>query len=255
MSLAGQSIVVTRARDQADALGSKLSALGAQVIELPTIEIQPAADYGPLDRAIEQLDTFDWLIFTSANGVRYFLERLDRSPRDLRAVRGRICTIGPATKDAVEALHLKVDLIGTEYVAEGLIDAFADYDLNGKRILLPRAAVARDVLPVELARRGAHVEMVEAYRTGIPESAAPLARMLFSSDRKPDWITFTSSSTVQNFVHVAGAEVLEGVKVASIGPVTTATARKLGIRVSVEAPVYTMDGLVSAMESYVSGAS
>lgn len=253
MNLAGQRIVITRSREQADALGAKLSALGAEVIELPTIEIQPAADYGPLDGALGQLDTYDWLIFTSANGVRFFIERLDSSPRDLRALRARICTIGPATKDAVEALHLKVDLIGTEYVAEGVIEAFAEYDLAGRRILLPRAAVARDVLPAELARRGAHVDVVEAYRTGIPESAGPLARVLFSGSRKPDWITFTSSSTVQNFVLLAGAAALDGVRIASIGPVTTAAARKLGLEVSVEAPVYTMDGLVEAISSFHPG--
>ena len=162
MSLQGQRIVVTRSREQAGALGSKLAALGAEVIELPTIEIQPAADYGPLDRAIAELDTFDWLIFTSANGVRYFVERLDHSPRDLRALRAKICTIGPVTKECVEALHLKVDLIGTEYVAEGLIEALADCDLQGKRILLPRAAVARDVLPADL---GDYIRRVRSLTT------------------------------------------------------------------------------------------
>ena len=250
MNLAGQKIVVTRSREQADALAAKLAALGAEVIELPTIEIQPAADYGPLDTAIARLENYDWLIFTSANGVRYFVERLDRSPRDLRALRAKICAIGPATRNAVEALHLKVDLIGKEYVAEGLIEAFAGYDLEGKRILLPRAAVARDVLPAELARRGAKVDVVEAYRTGIPAGSEALARKLFSPGGKPDWITFTSSSTVQNFVRLAGAEVLAGVKVASIGPVTSRTARRLGVEVTVEASAYTMDGLVEAIRSF-----
>jgi uroporphyrinogen III methyltransferase / synthase len=240
-------IVNTRPKGQAEALSSRLKALGADVIEMPTIEIGPAADYGPLDRAIEELASYDWLIFTSANGVRRFVERLDASATDLRALRAEICAIGPATRAAVEALHLKVDLMGREYVAEGLIEAFSAYDLSGKRALLPRAAVARDLVPVELARRGAQVDVVEAYRTVTPENTAALAAKIFGRERKPDCITFTSSSTVQNFVAAAGPEALAGVKVASIGPVTTATALRLGISVDREARMYTVDGLVEAV--------
>ena len=247
LPLFGQRIVVTRAREQADALGAKLRALGAEVIEMPTIEIVPALDYGPLDRAITELPGYDWLIFTSVNGVRFFLERLDRSPQDLRALRARICAIGDATKQALEALHLKVDVMGEEFVAESLVAALSKFDLAGKRVLLPRAAVARDVLPRALRDRGASVDVVEAYRTIVPESAARLAEQTFGGSRKPDWITFTSSSTVQNFVKIAGAAVLDGVKVASIGPVTAATAKKLGIAVTVEASPYTTDGLVAAI--------
>jgi uroporphyrinogen III methyltransferase / synthase len=247
LPLFGKRIVVTRAKGQAEALTGRLRALGADVVELPTIEIRPALDYAPLDRAIVSLACYDWLIFTSANGVRFFVERLDRSAADLRSLRARVCAIGPATRAAVEALHLKVDLMGTEYVAEGLIDAFEAHDLAGKRMLLPRAAVARDLVPVELGRRGALLDVVEAYRTVIPEEAAAQARELFDGDRKPDCISFTSSSTVQNFATVAGAAALEGVKVASIGPVTSETARRLGIEVSTEAQPFTIDGLVSAI--------
>jgi uroporphyrinogen III methyltransferase/synthase len=247
LPLFGRRIVVTRARGQASALAEKLHALGAAVVEFPTIEIRPAEDYGPLDCAIADLASYDWLIFTSANGVRFFLERLDASAADLRALKARICAIGPATKKAIEELHLKVDLMGKEYVAEGLVEAFRAYDLAGKRILLPRAAVARDLVPTELARRGARVDVVEAYRTVVPEGAAESAAEVFGGGRKPDWITFTSSSTVQNFVAAAGADVLAGVKVASIGPVTSATARKLGIEVAAEAAEFTIDGLVEAI--------
>jgi len=243
--LFGRRIVVTRAREQAGTLADRLRSLGADAVELPTIEISPAADYGPLDCAIANLASYDWLIFTSANGVRFFLDRLDRSAADLRSLRARICAIGPATRAAVEALHLKVDLMGKEYVAEGLIDAFAQHDLAGKRVLLPRAAVARDLVPSVLARRGAHVDVVEAYRTVIPADASARAREIFA--RKPDAITFTSSSTVQNFVSIAGAESLAGVKVVSIGPVTTATARRLGVEVSAEAREFTIDGLLRAI--------
>ena len=245
LPLFGRRIVVTRAREQADALSNRLRALGADALELPTIEIRPAADYGPLDRAITGLAGYDWLIFTSANGVRFFVERLDRSGTDLRALGAKICAIGPATRAAVEALHLKVDLMGTEYVAEGLLEAFAPFDLAGLRVLLPRAAVARDLVPVELARRGAQVDVVEAYRTGVPEGATARVREVFR--RRPDCVTFTSSSTVRNFVEAAGAETLRGVPVATIGPVTTATARELGIEVTAQAQVFTIDGLLEAV--------
>jgi uroporphyrinogen III methyltransferase/synthase len=172
LPLSGKRIVVTRAKDQADALAARLHALGADVAELPTIEIRPAADFAALDQAIAELACYDWLIFTSANGVRFFVERMDRSGADLRSLRAKLCVIGPATRAAVEALHLKVDLMGKEYVAEGLLEAFAAHELAGKRVLLPRAAVARDLVPVELSRRGARVDVVEAYRTAIPEDAA-----------------------------------------------------------------------------------
>jgi uroporphyrinogen III methyltransferase/synthase len=247
LPLFGRRIVNTRPKGQADALTARLKALGADAIEMPTIEIRPADDYGPLDRALSVLDSYDWLIFTSANGVRSFLERLDASAIDLRKLRARICAIGPATRAAIDALHLKTDLMGREYVAEGLLAAFAPFDLAGKRVLLPRAAVARDLVPVELARRGAQIDVVEAYRTLAPEGAGAQAAKLFGAGRKPDCIAFTSSSTVQNFAAVAGLEALAGVKVASIGPVTTATALRLGIAVDAEARTFTVDGLVEAV--------
>jgi len=249
LPLFGTRIVVTRARGQADALSSRLEALGATVIGLPTIEIRPPADPTPLDHAILALSGYDWLIFTSANGVKSFMDHLDGSPADLRSLRAKICAIGPATGAAIEALHLKVDLMGTEYVAEGLLAAFANHDLAGKRLLLPRAAVARDLVPVELTRRGAHVDVVEAYRTVMPEDAAARAREVFGGPHRPDIVTFTSSSTVRNCVEAAGAAALADVKVASIGPVTSRTARELGLHVDYEAREFTIDGLVEAILS------
>jgi uroporphyrinogen III methyltransferase/synthase len=245
LPLFGKRIVVTRAREQADALASRLGALGAGVIELPTIEIRPPADCAPLDRAIGHLTTYDWLVFTSANGVRFFLERLDAGEHDLRNLRAKICAIGPATRAAVEALHLKVDLMGEEYVAESLLEAFAAHDLAGKHVLLPRATVARDLVPAELARRGARVEVVEAYRTVAPEHLAEHVREVLAL--RPDCITFTSSSTVRNLVEAAGAEALRGIPVASIGPITTETARGLGVEVATQAKVFTVEGLVDAV--------
>ena len=241
LPLFGKRIVVTRAREQADALGARLSALGAGIIELPTIGIRPPADPGPLERAIAELPAFDWLIFTSANGVKAFVDRLP----DLRALRGKICAIGPATRAAIEALHLRVDLMGEEYVAESLVAAFAAESLTGKRVLLPRAAVARDVVPVELARRGARVEVVEAYRTVAPDDLPGKIREALA--RKPDAITFTSSSTVKNFAAAASVDMLNGVDVVSIGPVTSQTARDLGLTVTAQARVYTVEGLVEAL--------
>lgn len=245
LPLFGRRIVVTRAREQASEFTAQLRALGADVAEFPVIATVPPADPAPLDNALANLAAYDWLIFTSVNGVRYFTERLDASPHDLRGLRARICAIGPATAKAIEALHLKVDLVPTQYVAESLVEAFAPFSLDGKRILLPRAAVARDVVPVELTKRGATVDVVEAYRTIVPPNAAELITEVFA--RKPHWITFTSSSTVKNFLAIAGPKVLEGVNIASIGPVTSDTARMHGLHVAVEAAPHTMDGLLHAL--------
>jgi len=245
LPLFGQRIVVTRAREQAGPLSALLHNLGAEVIELPAIEILPAHDYTPLDNAITRLRDYGWLIFTSANGVRFFLERLDESNSDLRAIEGRICAIGPATREALERFHLKVDCMAEKYVAEGLLAALAAYDLTNAYVLIARAAVARDLLPTELARRGARVDVVDAYRTTAPPDLAPRAAAVLS--RKPDWITFTSSSTAQNLVNAVGAKTLRDIKCASIGPITTATLQQNGIPVVVEASTYTIPGLAQAL--------
>ncbi len=247
LPLFGQRIVVTRARDQADSLSAPLRQLGADVVELPTIEIQAASDYGPLDAAIGKLAAYDWLIFTSVNGVRYFLERLDAGAGDLRAIRGKICAIGPATREALEQFHVKVDVMAEEYVAEGLLRALSSFDLAGARFLIARAAVARDILPDELRHRGAMVDVVEAYRTGAPADLATRATAVLGS--KPHWITFTSSSTANNLIAACGAAALQGMRVASIGPVTSATLRDAGITVTVEASPHTVAGLVDAIRA------
>jgi len=247
LPLFGQRIVVTRASHQAAEFSERLRGLGADAIELPVISLQPPIDPVPLDQAIERLASYDWLIFTSVNGVRFFLDRLDESRHDLRSLKARICAIGPATRRAVEDLHLKVDLIPEEYVAESLVQAFAGVQLAGQRILLPRAAVARDLIPDELGKLGAQVEVVEAYRNIVPEDAVACAREIFSASRKPDWVTFTSSSTVKNLLAAAGRDVLEGVRIASIGPVTSETAHSHGLKIDAEAKEYTLDGLVEAI--------
>jgi uroporphyrinogen III methyltransferase/synthase len=247
LPLFGKQIVVTRAQDQAGDFSARLRSLGADAVELPVISIQPPQDPGPLDRAIGHLALYDWLIFTSVNGVRFFMDRLDRSDQDLRSFKARICAIGPATRRAVEDLHLKVDRMPEEYVAESLVEVFRSERLQGKRVLLPRAAVARDLIPAELTKLGAQVEVVEAYRNVVPENAAERAREIFAAARKPDWITFTSSSTVENCFAIAGREAFEGIRIASIGPVTSRTAREHGLKVDVEAKQFTLDGLLEAI--------
>lgn len=250
LPLFGKRIVITRAREQAGTFAAVLRGLGAEVMELPTIRIEQAPDYGPLDRAIDELPEYDWIIFTSANGVRFFLDRLNASVRDLRSIRGKICAIGPATRAALQELHLKVEVTAERYVAEGLLESLAAFDFTGTRVLLARAAVARDIIPVELTRRGARVDVVEAYRTVPPEDLKEKAAGMLA--RKPDWVAFTSSSTARNLVDAIGAQALTGVRVASIGPVTSATLRECGVEPTVEASESTITGLVAGIMSRVS---
>ena len=247
LPLFGKRIVVTRAREQASELTGKLRSLGADVVEFPVIALRPLDDYTALDNAIASLATYDWLIFTSTNTVEYFLHRLDRSSFDLRSLRAKICAIGPATRAAVEALHLKVDVVPSDAVAEGVVDAFRTFAMGGTRVLLPRAAAAREVVPDALRKMGAQVDAVDAYRNMIPENAAQRAGEIFGKARKPDWVTFTSSSTVKNLLAAAGAGALDGVRVASIGRVTSKTAEAHGLTVDSEADVPSVDGLIQAI--------
>ncbi|HXW12977.1 MAG TPA: uroporphyrinogen-III C-methyltransferase [Terriglobia bacterium] len=255
LPLFGKRVAITRAREQAAVLHDELSALGAEVIEIPTIEIRPPDSWEPLDAAIRRLDEFNYLLVTSANGVRNFLARLAASGRDVRALKGlTIGAIGPATAAEFARTGVKVDLLPTEYVAEGLLAALADRDLRGKAFLIPRARVARDLVPQVLEGRGARVEVVEAYQTVMPGiSPDELARLLTPP---PDAITFTSSSTAMNFVKLLGenhpAEMLRGAAIASIGPITSQTLRKLGFGVTFEAQESTMAGLVQAIQDHFS---
>jgi uroporphyrinogen III methyltransferase/synthase len=247
LPLFGQRIVVTRDRLQSADLADPLESLGAEAILLPAIEIREPSSPRPLAEAIAKLESYDWLIFTSANGVRYFVDALDKSPRDLRTLKARICAIGPATKAAVEALHIKVDLMPKEYVAESLVEAFAKENLQFRRLLLPSAAMARDLVPRELGRRGATVDVVEAYQTVAPADLAERARTVLA--RKPHWITFTSSSTVTNLIAATGREALSQIKIASIGPITSATLREHEIEPTVEAQPHTIGGLAEAIRT------
>ncbi len=240
LPLHGVRVAITRPRETAPGMAQRLAELGAEIIEYPTIAIVPPESYAALDGAIERLERYDWLLFTSANGVEAFRERLTASPRDVRALRAKIAAVGPATAKALVAMHLKVDVRPKEYVAESLVEALSGEDLAGKRVLLPRAAVARDIAPEALRKMGAEVDIVEAYRTVVPET----------TEREfpgADWITFTSSSTVKNFLALAGRGALEGVKIASIGPITTETLLMHGFPPTVEAEPHTTEGVVDAI--------
>jgi uroporphyrinogen III methyltransferase/synthase len=241
--LSGQRVVVTRAAAQAADLSQPLHDLGADVCEVPVIELAPLDDYSALDAAIGRLSSYDWVIFTSTNAVEYFLQRLRACNRDARALRGRLCAIGPATRDALQAAHLRADLVPDEAVAERLADAFASIDMSGKRVLLPRAAAAREVIPQALSAMGAHVDIADAYRNIVPVDAAARTR----SAGPFHWITFTSGSTVKNWLSLAGRDSLEGVRIASIGPATSDVIRKHGLAITAEADPHTVSGLIDAI--------
>jgi len=255
LPLFGKRIVITRTREQAGVLHEELAALGAEVIEIPTIEIRDPVSWEALDAAIRRLGEFDYLLVTSVNGVRNFLARLRVSGGDVHDLKGlTIGAIGPATAAEFAKTGIQVDLMPRAYRAEGLLEALADRDLRGKAFLIPRARVARDVVPRVLTERGARVEVVEAYETVLPHfPAGELERLLTPP---PDVITFTSSSTVANFAKLVGEnkidEVVKGVAIASIGPVTSETLRKLGLTVTIEAYESTMAGLVTAIQEYFS---
>jgi len=249
--LAGTRILVGRARHQAGSLSSSLRGLGARVIEIPFIEIRKPQSFAPMDAALKNLKSYDWLILTSANGVEAMWERL----RKLRITRRhlghlQIAAIGPATKRAIVKHGLKVKMVPEEYVAESVVKGLKD-KINGKRVLLIRAKVARDVIPDSLRQAGAEVDVVEAYETVVPEKSKPRLRALMrDKSRRPHVVTFTSSSTVKNFAELLGspnAATLKDVQFASIGPVTSATLRELGLPVSIEAREFTMGGLIRAI--------
>ncbi len=253
LPLFGKHIAITRSREQAGALREALEGLGSLVVEIPTIEIRPPASWQRLDQAIARLEQFDYLLVTSANGVKNFLARLQASDHDVRDLKGlTIGAIGPATAAEFARAGVKVDFVPARYQAEGLLEVLADHDLHGKAILIPRAKVARDLVPRALARRGARVEVVEAYQTITPSFLpGELERLLTPP---PDLITFTSSSTASNFAKLLGsdnaAQALTKVAIASIGPITSDTLRKLGLNVTIEATESTIPGLIRAIQRH-----
>ena len=288
--LRGVRVLVGRARHQAGALSARLRECGADVIEIPFIEIRKPRSFKPLDSALKNLDSYDWLILTSVNGVEAMWERLEKLRLTSRfksravkpesddsasaaGVRLRVAAIGPATKKAIEQRGLKVDVVPKEYVAESVVRSLKK-KVKGKRVLLVRAKVARDVIPRELGKAGAHVAVVEAYETVVPKSSRRrLQAALKDQKKRPHVVTFTSSSTVRNFVELLGSRravralaavggqecpphtAVAGIRMASIGPVTSSTLRELGLSVDIRAREFTIPGLVQAIVQAMRGGS
>jgi uroporphyrinogen-III synthase len=253
--LAHKRVLVTRAQKQANSLAALLTKHGAEVIEIPFIELLPPESWEPLDSSLRAILDYDWLILTSVNGVAAFFDRvqhLDMLVDELQHL--KVTAIGPATAQAIEDHGLVVDIVPEQYVAESVIRSLRGKVKKGERVLLVRAKVARDVIPVQLGDMGAKVDVREAYQTVLPDDAPQRLLKLLTSGEKPDVITFTSSSTVENLMKMAVgspiAQNLAGIKFAAIGPVTAATLRDYGLPVHIEAEEYTMAGLVRAIEKH-----
>src|SRR5882724_774857 len=254
LPLIGERILIGRAKHQASALSTQVKALGAQVLEIPFIEISKPRSYRPLDEALVNIQNYDWLILTSVNGVEAVWERIRKlrlSASQLKHL--KIAAIGPATKKAIEAQGLKVHVVPKQYVAESVVKSLHQR-VAWKRVLLARARVARDVIPRELRKAGSTVDVVEAYETVVPKSSRDrLRKALRDPKRRPTIATFTSSSMARNFValvgaHAAQAAVNKGLRLASIGSITSATLRELGLPVHAEAKKFTIPGLVTAVQ-------
>lgn len=246
----GKRIVVTRTRKQAGGLSNALRRLGADVFELPTIRIEPPKDLLEFGQLVQDAHSYDWIVFTSPNGVNAFFEMFYKIFNDAREIGGaRIAAIGPATAARVKEFHLHVDLQPDEFVAEGVVKAFQkDGSVENQRILLARAEQSRDVLPKELAKLGAIVDEAIAYRT-VPETEDVSGSLARFREEGADLITFTSSSTVENFLALK-LPWPAGLQTASIGPITSKTMRENGLKVDVEASQYDIPGLVKAIRGF-----
>ncbi|SJZ66573.1 uroporphyrinogen-III C-methyltransferase [Selenihalanaerobacter shriftii] len=251
--LFGKRILVTRSRKQASRLSKKLYELGADPVECPAIKIVPPEDFKSLDKKLLKADEYDWVVFTSVNGVKGVINRLKELNKDVRAFgNAKICAIGSKTAEELEKSGLKVDYVPEKYVAESIVEGL-DEDLSNQKFLLPRANIARDALPAGLKEKGAKVDNVVAYKTITGEGNKEALKLI--NEEEVDIITFTSSSTVRNFVKMLGdrdhEELLADVTIACIGPITADTAGDLGLDVDIIAEEYTIDGLVDALLKYV----
>ncbi len=253
--LLGKTVVVTRARIQASDLVTRLSNLGARCIEIPTIRVVEPEDHTPLINAINDIAGYDWVVFTSVNGVKSFFKTLYAGKKDVRVLGNlKFACIGPATKAELATHGIVSDILPETYRAESVVEAFSGVDIKGKRVLLPRAKVARTILPEELKAMGADVVEVTAYETVAEDSdQATLKELLKAGDI--DMVTFTSSSTVTNFKSMldqeGGVEIGSGVTAACIGPITADTAVSIGINPEIVATEYTIPGLVDAIVDHI----
>jgi uroporphyrinogen III methyltransferase/synthase len=252
--LFGKRVLVTRTKDQAKTLIEALRRVGAEAVVFPTIQTLPPENFSALDSAISNINAFDWVVFTSANGVRYFFDRFSAIEKDVRTMAGvKIAAIGEKTALALKQFHLRVDLVPDEAVAEGLVEAFSKIKMDGLRVLIPRAREAREILPDELRQMGARVDVVETYRTIQPEAEATPLMEKFMAGRI-DVITFTSASTVKNLIEMVGKDniftFVNKVVIASIGPITRQALQRAGLPVHVTAEEPSILGLVDALVKY-----
>lgn len=255
--LAGRTILVTRSRHQAGALAERLRDLGADVLEIPAIEIVPPESFAPLDAALLDLPSYQWLIVTSANGARALAERMRLAGMGPAAFSHlRLAAVGSATARSLREIGLEIALTPAEYVAESLVVALGD-QVRGERVLLVRAAVARDVIPDTLRARGAMVDIIEAYRTVFPAESVARIRTIFGSDQSaPDAATFTSSSTVTNFLQLlreADVRTPNAMRAISIGPITSQALREHGWEPAAEADPHDLSGLIAATVRALTG--
>jgi uroporphyrinogen III methyltransferase/synthase len=253
LPLAGKTVVVTRAEDQAECFLNLLQDAGAEAYPFPVIQTVAPESWAPLDKALSHLKDYDGLIFTSTNGVKFFLQRLKETRTDIRELQGvRIYTIGPKTEDALAELGIQVDVVPKDFVAESLIASLQQENIQGKRFLLPRAKVAREILPEQIRAMGAEIDVVPTYQTIVPsKNIDDFVRRLQAGTI--NIITFTSSSTVTHFLQILGAEqrpFLKNVQIACIGPITADTARKNGLSVDILPKEYTVDGLATAIREF-----
>jgi len=253
-SLVGKKILITRARKQSGEFATQLKKLGAEVIEFPTIEIVPPLRWKELDQAIDQLKSYDWIIFTSANGVHFFWQRLRETGKSNRLPSSlKVCAIGPATANQLKERGVSVHYIPKEFIAEAILKGFEKMTIKGKRILLARAKKARDILPKGLRKMGVEIDVVEAYRTVKPKGGSKRLKKLLT-EGGIDVITFTSSSTVNHFAELLNKEdlkkLLKGIAIACIGPVTAKTAKEWGMKVQIQPKQYTIPGLTKAIAEY-----
>ncbi|MBT6601866.1 MAG: uroporphyrinogen-III C-methyltransferase [Nitrospina sp.] len=253
LPLFGKTCVVTRAEEQSESFIHMLEERGAEPFLYSSIKTIPPADWSSLDKSLEALSDYDGLIFTSVNGVHYFSQRLKEKNKDIRELKGvRIYAIGPKTEQAVRGLNIKVDIVPENYIAESLIESIGKENIKRKKFLLPRASIARDILPNTLREMGASIDVVPAYQTISPQSSDSSFLKRLNED-SIDVITFTSSSTVTNFVDRLNKENIKKIKkiiIACIGPVTQKTAEDCGLKVSIVPNEYTVAGLITAIEDY-----
>jgi uroporphyrinogen III methyltransferase/synthase len=254
--LFGRTVLVTRARHQAAETCRLLEQLGAETVAMPTIDLRPPADPEPLRRAVREVGSYDFLILTSANAVRPLREALAEQGLDGRALAGvTLCAIGPGTADALAAMGLRADLVPADHRAEGILELLTAERVAGRRVLLPRAAVARDILPRTLEERGAAVEVVTVYETGMPDPERTRAGLRALEAGEVDVLTFTSASTAENFADIVGRERLDrlcrGLVVVAIGPVTRDACRRVGLEVHVMPESYTLAAMTEALVRYL----